>query len=79
MLDEEVSSAASDEGSCDPNYKGECLDPDAIDYDCAAGEGDGPEYARPVEVVGTSPTGSTPTETASHASNPSACSVGRGS
>lgn len=39
--------------SCDPNYKGACLDPNASDYDCAGGEGDGPEYVEgPITVVG---------------------------
>ena len=35
-------------------YEGECLDPDAIDYDydCEGGRGDGPEYAGLVQVVG---------------------------
>jgi hypothetical protein len=38
---------------CDPNYKGACLDRDAVDYDCLGGEGDGPEYVEgPIEVVG---------------------------
>jgi hypothetical protein len=44
-------------GSCDPNYKGECLDPAAFDYDCNGGSGDGPEYAGPVEVIGDDPHG----------------------
>jgi hypothetical protein len=38
--------------ACHPSYKGECLKSDASDYDCAGGSGDGPEYAGPVEVVG---------------------------
>jgi hypothetical protein len=38
---------------CDPNYEGACLDPNAYDYDCAGGSGDGPEYVDgPVDVVG---------------------------
>lgn len=37
---------------CDPNYSGACLDPNASDYDCAGGSGDGPEYTGPVTVVG---------------------------
>jgi hypothetical protein len=52
-----ASTAGSDRSSCDPNYKGECLDPDAVDYDCAGGSGDGPEYAGPVAVVGDDPHG----------------------
>jgi hypothetical protein len=60
---DDVEKAASSSGSeageqnCDSNYKGECLDPDALDYDCAGGSGDGPEYAGPVEVVGSDPYG----------------------
>ncbi len=39
--------------SCDLNYVGACLDPNAIDYDCAGGEGDGPKYVEgPITVVG---------------------------
>jgi hypothetical protein len=29
---------------CDPSYPDVCLDPDAEDYDCAGGSGNGPEY-----------------------------------
>jgi hypothetical protein len=49
------SSAPDEETSCDPNYEGDCLNPDAADYDCLAGEGDGPRYTGPVEVVGSDP------------------------
>lgn len=42
---------------CDPNYSGACLDPDASDYDCSGGSGDGPEYTGPVQVVGSDPYG----------------------
>lgn len=39
---------------CDPNYEGYCLDPNASDYDCAGGSGDGPKYVPvTVTVVGT--------------------------
>jgi hypothetical protein len=38
--------------SCDPNYAGACLRPDAYDYDCAGGSGDGPYYTGRVQVVG---------------------------
>jgi hypothetical protein len=38
--------------ACDPNYKGACLDPNASDYDCAGGSGDGPKYTGTVQVVG---------------------------
>ena len=30
--------------NCDPSYPDICLDPDAVDYDCAGGSGDGPRY-----------------------------------
>ena len=36
---------------CDPNYSG-CLDPNASDYDCRGGSGDGPRYTGPVTVTG---------------------------
>ena len=36
---------------CNPNYSG-CLDPNASDYDCAGGSGDGPLYTGTVEVIG---------------------------
>jgi hypothetical protein len=42
-------------GRCDPNYEGACLDPDASDYDCEGGSGDGPEYTGTVRVVGDDP------------------------
>jgi len=38
--------------SCDPNYAGACLRPNAYDYDCAGGSGDGPYYTGFVRVVG---------------------------
>jgi len=37
--------------SCDPSYSG-CLDPNAYDYDCAGGSGDGPRYTGRVRVIG---------------------------
>jgi hypothetical protein len=37
---------------CDPNYSGACLDPNAYDYDCAGGEGNGPGYTGTVTVIG---------------------------
>ncbi|HET7589552.1 MAG TPA: hypothetical protein VFK14_05140 [Solirubrobacterales bacterium] len=46
--EEETAKAASE---CDPNYSG-CLDPNASDYDCAGGSGDGPLYTGTVEVRG---------------------------
>jgi hypothetical protein len=38
-------------GGCDPNYSG-CLSPNASDYDCAGGSGDGPRYTGLVRVLG---------------------------
>lgn len=37
--------------ACDENYSG-CLDPNAVDYDCSGGSGDGPLYTGTVEVLG---------------------------
>ena len=37
---------------CHPSYEGACLDPNAIDYDCRGGSGDGPLYTGRVRVVG---------------------------
>src|SRR4051812_23702660 len=37
--------------NCDPNYSG-CLDPNASDYDCAGGSGNGPLYTAEVVVLG---------------------------
>jgi hypothetical protein len=39
--------------NCHPSYQGVCLRPDASDYDCAGGSGNGPYYAPgPFRVVG---------------------------
>jgi hypothetical protein len=60
---DDVKKASSSSGSgsyervCDSNYAGQCLDPNAVDYDCAGGSGDGPKYVGPVEVVGSDPYG----------------------
>jgi len=37
--------------SCHPSYSG-CLNPNASDYDCAGGSGNGPYYTGTVRVVG---------------------------
>ena len=37
---------------CHLSYSGRCLDPDASDYDCAGGSGNGPYYTGKVRVVG---------------------------
>ena len=39
---------------CHPSYD-PCLDPNASDYDCEGGSGDGPEYTGPVTVSGDDP------------------------
>jgi hypothetical protein len=40
-------------GNCHPSYQGQCLRPDASDYDCAGGSGNGPYYVYgTVRVVG---------------------------
>jgi hypothetical protein len=37
--------------NCDPSYPDVCLDPTAVDYDCAGGSGDGPRYVSgPIRV-----------------------------
>jgi hypothetical protein len=43
---------ASETPDCDPNYEGACLNPNASDYDCEGGEGNGPYYTGEVRVVG---------------------------
>jgi beta-lactam-binding protein with PASTA domain len=38
--------------SCDPSYPDVCLDPNAVDYDCAGGSGNGPKYVEgPIRVL----------------------------
>jgi endonuclease YncB( thermonuclease family) len=37
---------------CHPSYEGACLRPDASDYDCLGGSGNGPYYTGRVRVVG---------------------------
>ena len=37
---------------CHPSYTGACLDPNASDYDCIGGSGNGPKYTGRVKVVG---------------------------
>jgi hypothetical protein len=37
---------------CHPSYRGRCLDPNASDYDCIGGSGNGPKYTGLVRVVG---------------------------
>lgn len=39
------------EQNCHPSYSG-CLNPNASDYDCAGGSGNGPYYTGRVSVVG---------------------------
>jgi hypothetical protein len=44
--------SAAEPSNCDPDYEGACLDPDASDYDCEGGDGNGPDYTGEVRVVG---------------------------
>jgi uncharacterized membrane protein len=37
---------------CHASYKLKCLDPNASDYDCIGGGGNGPKYTGLVKVVG---------------------------
>jgi endonuclease YncB( thermonuclease family) len=47
-----VKKQGTQSANCHPSYKGACLDPNASDYDCAGGSGNGPKYTGPVTVVG---------------------------
>jgi len=40
------------ESDCHPSYSGACLNPNASDYDCRSGSGNGPYYTGKVRVVG---------------------------
>jgi hypothetical protein len=44
---------AKPQPQCHPSYKGACLNPNASDYDCAGGSGNGPYYVQgPIYVIG---------------------------
>lgn len=43
--------AKTQKSACHPSYSG-CLEPNASDYDCAGGSGNGPYYTGPVRVLG---------------------------
>lgn len=45
-------SAGSQARKCHPSYKLKCLKPNAYDYDCIGGRGNGPLYTGLVKVVG---------------------------
>lgn len=51
----EAKAAQAPADDCDPNYEGACLDPNAEDYDCEGGSGDGPKYTGTVQVAGEDP------------------------
>jgi acyl-CoA reductase-like NAD-dependent aldehyde dehydrogenase len=51
-IEEEQEVESQEASECDPNYSGACLDPNASDYDCEGGSGDGPQYTGTVTVVG---------------------------
>lgn len=58
IAEEEAEIGSEEEAaSCDPNYSGACLDPNASDYDCEGGSGNGPYYTGTVTVVGADPYG----------------------
>jgi hypothetical protein len=58
VAEEKEAEEAAEESACDPNYVGECLKDGIGDYDCAEGDGNGPNYVySPVEVVGADPFG----------------------
>lgn len=44
-------SVNTEQPRCNPNYSG-CLKPDASDYDCIGGSGNGPYYTGRVRVIG---------------------------
>jgi hypothetical protein len=43
---------AATKRKCHPSYKLKCLKPNASDYDCIGGSGNGPLYTGLVKVVG---------------------------
>lgn len=47
-----VAPSQSASPACHPSYEGACLDPNAVDYDCRGGSGNGPLYTGRVRVVG---------------------------
>jgi hypothetical protein len=47
-----ASAAPTKKRKCHPSYKLKCLDPNAYDYDCIGGSGNGPKYTGLVKVVG---------------------------
>jgi hypothetical protein len=47
-----ASAPAAKKPRCHPSYKLRCLDPNASDYDCIGGSGNGPKYTGLVKVVG---------------------------
>jgi hypothetical protein len=49
--DQPLESSDLPEERCHPSYSG-CLNPDASDYDCAGGSGNGPYYTGTVRVIG---------------------------
>lgn len=55
-LNESSGAAAEGAGNCEPSYPDVCLDPDAGDYDCEPGSGNGPRYVSgPITVTGSDP------------------------
>ena len=60
---------AAQASRCDPDYSG-CLDPNASDYDCEGGSGNGPSTRAPSGCSDMTSTALTPTETAMDATSP---------
>lgn len=50
-LNQSSESVTLPEEKCHPSYSG-CLNPNASDYDCAGGSGNGPYYTGRVRVIG---------------------------
>jgi len=48
---QKAASNQSEKPNCHPSYSG-CLNPNASDYDCEGGSGNGPYYTGPVRVLG---------------------------
>jgi hypothetical protein len=47
-----AASARATKAKCHPSYRLKCLKPNAYDYDCVGGSGNGPLYTGLVKVVG---------------------------
>lgn len=52
VKDNQSTQQVEDRQNCHPSYQGACLNPNASDYDCRGGTGNGPLYTGRVRVVG---------------------------